>query len=332
MRALLLTGPRAAQVVETDEPEAGAGEVLIAPQYVGICGTDLELYDGSMPYFAQGFARFPLQPGHEVAGVVVGSAPGLPAGTRVLVDPVVGCGVCAACATGVETRCSARRELGIRNGMPGGMSEVVAVPARKLFVVPESVTLREAIFAEPAVAVLHAANRLGDVAGRRTLVVGAGTLGLIGAQLLAARGAEVDVLVVEPPRLPLVEQLGLHAVDRAETAAYHAVVEAAGTAAAFHTSLAAVAPGGGVALVGVQPAPVDGVDVNELVLKDAVLHGILSGPGLHGAMLDELARGTVDAAALIEEEYELADAVEAFAAAARPGRAAPKIVLRVADA
>jgi threonine dehydrogenase-like Zn-dependent dehydrogenase len=93
----------------------------------------------------------------------------------------------------------------------------------------------------------------------------------------------------------------------------------------------AVAPGGRIAVIGVQPAPVDGVDVNALVLKDVSLHGVLNGPGLYDRMLGELAAGGFAAAALIDSEFELADAGPALARLREPGRAAPKVVLRIGD-
>lgn len=328
MRALRFTGPGAAEVVDAEPPAPGAGEALVAPRYVGLCGTDLELLTGVMPYFAAGLASYPIQPGHEVSGTVVEGGD-LPAGTEVMIDPVFGCGACAACAAGFATRCADRRELGLRRGTPGGACELVAVPATNLHRVPAGVALREATLVEPGVTALNAVDRIGEVAGQRAVVVGAGTLGLIAAQLLVARGAEVDVVVVERERSALVERIGARPVPAAAADAYAAAIEAAGTPAAVHATLGAVAPGGRIAVIGVQPGLVDGVDLNALVLKDVSLHGVLNGPGLYDRMLDELAEGGFDASALIDEEVELADAVAALERLQAPGRAAPKVVLRV---
>src|SRR4051812_16699166 len=121
MRALQFRKPQTAAVVDVEPPRPGPGEAVVAPRYVGLCGTDLELFTGTMPYFAEGHAAFPIQPGHEVAAVVVSAPAGGPEpGSRVLVDPVVGCGGCRACGTGIQVRCSERRELGVRGGLPGG--------------------------------------------------------------------------------------------------------------------------------------------------------------------------------------------------------------------
>ena len=101
MRAVAFERPGEVVVRELPEPVPGPGEALVAPRYVGLCGTDLELLDGTMPYFAEGLALYPLQPGHEVAGVVVKAPDGsLPPGTPAPLHPLVGCGTCAACRRG----------------------------------------------------------------------------------------------------------------------------------------------------------------------------------------------------------------------------------------
>ena len=71
VRALHFTAPDRFEIVEKPLPGAAPGTTLIAPSYVGLCGTDLELFDGSMPFLHQGFARYPLQPGHEWSGTVL---------------------------------------------------------------------------------------------------------------------------------------------------------------------------------------------------------------------------------------------------------------------
>lgn len=330
MRALQFNAPEVAEVVEVEPPRAGPGEALVRPRYVGLCGTDLELFTGTMPYFAHGLAAYPIQPGHEVAGVVVEAADEGPAkGTEVMINPVVGCGECDACAAGIQVRCPDRRELGLRLGFAGGASELIAVPPTHLHVVPAGVALRDSVLVEPGVTALNSVELLGEVAGRRALVLGAGTLGLIAVQLLVARGAEVDVFVVDDQRLAMVERFGARPVRSTEAAAYPLVIEAAGAPAAARESLRSVAPGGCVALAGVQPGPVQDLDLNEIVLKDATLRGVLNGPGLYDRMLAELAAGSVDAAALIDAEFELGEAEAALAALTDPSRLAPKVMLRV---
>lgn len=331
MRALRFLGSDDAAVVDVPPPEAAAGAAVVAPHDVGLCGTDLELLTGSMPYFREGVASYPLQPGHEVSGVVVESAdPRFPPGTAVVVDPVVGCGSCGACATGPPTGCVDRRELGVRRGMPGGAAELVVVPTSNLWPVPAGLPLRDAVLAEPAVTVVNAVGRLAPSAGERAVVLGAGTIGLMAAQLLVDLDVRVDVLEPGPQRQDVIAMTGATPVTTLAESSYDLAVEAAGAGAAVVAALSALRARGRVALVGVQPALVDGVDVNQVVLKDLTVTGVLNGPGLLGQALDAIARGVIDPAALIEAAYPLDDAVAALAHLRRP-RARPKIVLQIAD-
>jgi 2-desacetyl-2-hydroxyethyl bacteriochlorophyllide A dehydrogenase len=330
MKALRLQAPNVAAIEDVAAPVAGAGDVLVAPAWVGLCGTDLELFGGVMPYLAQGNASYPLQPGHEVAGVVQESpTPAWAADDRVVVDPVVGCGACAMCRLGRETHCADRRELGIRRGLPGGLAELIAVPTRKLHRVPDGLPLREAVLVEPAVTVVNGLRRLGRPDAGRALVIGSGTLGSIAAQLLVSRGVAVDVLVLGEAQAALVEDLGAAPVLAPRTAGYEVVVEAAGTPHAVNQALAAVAPGGRIALMGVLPSPVDQVDVNAIVLKDVTVLGILSGPGLFDETLEALRAGEFCARPLINREFELDDARAAFDELANPERGRPKLLIRV---
>ncbi len=330
MKALRFTAPGTARLVDVQRPVTTSSEVLVAPRYVGLCGTDLELLSGTMPYFTEGVAAYPLQPGHEVTGVVSGSlTPDFAVGARVLLDPVIGCDDCAACFSGFPTRCPRRGEIGVRCGLPGGACEAIAVPSRNLHLLPDGVSLRDAVFVEPGVTVLNAVERMGEAAGRRALVIGAGTLGLIAAQLLVSRGASVDVLVVDKQRAGLVERIAARPVTKPQAGKYELVIEAAGAAEAVRTAFAAVGAGGHVAVVGVQPGPVDDVRINDLVLKDATVHGVLNGPGLYGRMLDELAAGSFEPGLLIDSEFRLEDATEALERLALQARLRPKVMLRL---
>ena len=70
MKALRIHGPLDMRIDEVPLPELADDHVLVRVQAVGICATDVELYDGRMPYIRQGLTRLPLTPGHEWAGIV----------------------------------------------------------------------------------------------------------------------------------------------------------------------------------------------------------------------------------------------------------------------
>lgn len=331
MRAVSFAAAGEVIVHDLPEPVPAAGEALVAPRFVGLCGTDLELLEGTMPYFAEGAAWYPLQPGHEVAGVVVQAPEGFPAaGTPVLLDPTAGCGACEACRARRVSHCPRLRTIGVRDGMPGGAAELLTIPAENLIELPAGLSLRDAVLAEPGVTALATIRSAGARAGMRALVVGAGTLGAIAAQILRHEGVDVDVSIVEPERRPFVESLGVRAVEQIQPRSYDIVVELAGSAGAVRAALEAVAPDGTVALAGVQPGPVDGVDVNAIVL-----HGItLCGPrddGDFAEMLELLASGAVAVDPLIERLYDIENAPEAYARLSDQTRARPKLMLRIGD-
>ncbi len=148
------------RVEERDEPVPGEGEVLVEMRACGICGSDL------MEWYQD--PRAPVVLGHEPVGVVVASAPGLPAvGARVFVHHHVPCGRCEYCARGHETLCDQFKATRI---VPGGLSELILVPALNaaldMLVVPAGVSDEAATLIEP-LGLLRA--RLEARAGRRGL-------------------------------------------------------------------------------------------------------------------------------------------------------------------
>ena len=128
MRAVLIDGPAALDLVDVPDPEPGAGEVVLGVALTGVCGTDLHILDG---HFAT--ARYPIIPGHEVTGTVLARGPGvadLDEGDRVVVDPGVPCTTCLLCRRGRPNLCERRNAVGITRD--GGAAERVVVAAAKV--------------------------------------------------------------------------------------------------------------------------------------------------------------------------------------------------------
>lgn len=97
MKALIIHGPGKASVEEVPDATAGAGEVVVRVQQVGICGTDAEFFSGEMAYLASGHAEYPIRLGHEWMGIVTAVGQGVPGswiGARVTGDTMLGCGEC----------------------------------------------------------------------------------------------------------------------------------------------------------------------------------------------------------------------------------------------
>ena len=161
MRALVITGLRSARVTEVEAPVPGAGQVVVDVRRAGICGTDAELFNEQLAYFAQGKIGFPIRPGHEWCGVVSALGawvdPGW-LGVRVTGDTMLGCGRCPQCRAGRGHVCADRGEVGIM-GWAGGLAEQVLVPASSLHRLPDTIDDQAGALIEPGGNAWRAARR-----------------------------------------------------------------------------------------------------------------------------------------------------------------------------
>ncbi len=228
MRAVVYDEPRSFAVREVERPRAGPGEVVVDVDLAGVCGTDLHLHEGGF------FASFPLTPGHESTGTVREVGAGvthLVAGQRVAVDNASACGRCPECSRGNHLFCEHFLSLGVN--APGGFAESLVSPAHKVYPA-DDLAPEVAVFAEPLACAVHGTDVLGLRPGAEVLVVGAGTTGLLLAQLLLHGGAgRVTVAAPTAFKLELAEAFG---VDR--------VVRVTRDAAETARTLAALQPGG----------------------------------------------------------------------------------------
>jgi 2-desacetyl-2-hydroxyethyl bacteriochlorophyllide A dehydrogenase len=186
MQAMVLEATGRLAREEVARPPARAGEVLVRVTHTGICGTDLKIYNGSIP------VNCPLVMGHEVAGEVVESAAesaagGLARGDRVIVDPVLFCGNCFHCRRGQTNLCSDGKLIG--RDSDGGFAEYAAVPATHAFRLPASIDLRTAPLVQVATTCLHAQRSTPLFAGESVVVLGLGVSGQLHVQIAKGRGA-----------------------------------------------------------------------------------------------------------------------------------------------
>ncbi len=275
----------------------------------------------------------PLVLGHEFVGTALDGAH---AGRRYTANPLVTCGQCRYCAQGRGNLCSDRGMIGMN--LPGAFAEQLAVPLACLIEVPDTLTDRGAALAEPAATVVHAlalASRalFQPLAQARVLVLGAGAIGLLAT--LAMRHATVPALtVVETNALrsaALHQATGIVAVDAPTALAaagnFDFVFDAVGIAATRDLAIAAVAPGGVVAHVGLGDWA-SALDWRGLTLRAITLIGCYTytTADLHGAVA-ALNRGDFGDLAWVEER-PLADGAAAFADLVSGRVGAAKILLR----
>jgi threonine dehydrogenase-like Zn-dependent dehydrogenase len=326
MRAWVLTGPRAGAVQEVPPPVAAAGEVIVNVDRVGVCGTDVEFFTGHMAYLHTGLAAYPMRLGHEWCGRVSAVGDGVDdawLGRRVMGDTMLGDGSCRRCRRGAQHVCENLREVGIR-GRDGALAEQLAVPARSLHALPDSVDDTLGALVEPGGNAWRAADATRAGAGDRVLVLGPGTIGLLTAMFLRAAGAEVHLLGATDASLAFARDLGLANAWRAEElpdVPFDAVVDAANDAELPARALELVEPAGRLVYIGLAGRP-SLIDTRVLALKDVTAVGILSGsPGLPAA-IEAYAARAVDPRPLVATVVGL-DGVGAVLAGQRPPEAGP---------
>jgi threonine dehydrogenase-like Zn-dependent dehydrogenase len=317
MRAVTLT-ESLAFTRDWPSPAPQPGQVLVRVLSAGICNTDLELIRGYMGF------RGVL--GHEFVGEVVDGDPAW-IGRRVVAEINVSCGACDLCDRGFRTQCRNRVTVGL-DRHDGAMADFFAISAANLHAVPDSVSDVHAVFAEPLAAALQTLECQPISPHDNVVIVGAGKLGLLMAQVVALTGAHVISVVRRQSLADLLTGWGIEpaAYDDLPKKRADVVIDCTGTPDGFASSLDLVRPRGTIHLKSTY-AGLPETDLTRLVVDEIRLIGSRCGP--FEAALRMLESGRVDVEPLIEARYPLDDALAAFEHASRPG--ALKIVLDMRD-
>ena len=329
MRAIEFHGDERLELVERPDPAPAPGQLLIAPSAVGICGTDVEIFEGSLAYFRMGIAQYPIVPGHEWTGEVVDVGRGVlgfAPGDRVVGEVAIGCGVCVRCRAGRMHLCDRRTETGIVH-MDGAMASRLVFPAAYA----HRVDFEGAALVEPTSVALHAVRR-GDVGGKSVLVVGAGPIGLLVAQCARAEGATSVVIADRrDDRLTLAAALGIPRADSlaggyddpvAAAAAQDRIdvaVLCAGGENAIRFAFESVRPGGTVVALGLSGRETVPFDFDGMVVRDIDLIGVLGSVGYWEGAIALIASGQVQAEPLVTRRFPLERTRDALEALTAPG-------------
>ncbi|MBI4025743.1 MAG: alcohol dehydrogenase catalytic domain-containing protein [Verrucomicrobia bacterium] len=329
MYAFQLTGPNAGQYREVARPKPREDELLIRVHRVGLCGTDVEMLRGTMPYFRLGWATYPVILGHEWSGTVVETGRAVDnfrVGDRVTGDVSIGCGRCVECLRGFYNLCVVKQEVGLCRGKDGAFAQCLTMPARHCYKLPDNVSLDDGAFTEPAATVVKAIRKVGFQPGATVLVAGDGPIGLLAAQAAAAYGAGwVVVSGTSPRKLQLAASLGAHAVvnvgqddldtfikDQTGGLGVDYAVEASGHNAALAQCLQATRPGGTISVVGIYERPIEKLDMGMAVVRDLTICCSVASPNAFEQTLRLMATGKLQTKPLVTHVLDLADAAQAF--------------------
>jgi threonine dehydrogenase-like Zn-dependent dehydrogenase len=233
LHALVFTGPGQVELLDVAAPQQVPGETLVHVMASGICGSELH------GFRSVGMRVPPLVMGHEFAGLTDD-------GRRVVVNPLISCGHCAACRRGEPQVCRSRQLLGAHRA--GGFGQVATVPDTGLNDLPDAISWSAATLIEPLANAIHAWDHVPADVGSAA-VIGAGSIGLLCAQVGRARG--VDVVVTEPSahRRDVAEGLGLRVVVALD-GEYDTVLDAVGLEVTRRLSIEHCRPAGTSVWVG----------------------------------------------------------------------------------
>jgi L-iditol 2-dehydrogenase len=309
-QAAVLDAPGVVSVQDWPEPVPGDRDVVIRVAAVGVCGSDVH-------YFRHGrigglVASQPIVLGHEAAGEVVAvgnKVTSLSVGDRVTIEPQRPCGHCEQCWSGAYNLCP---DVIFMANPPhhGAFARRVVNPA--------DFTLK---------------------AGSSVLIIGAGPIGVLAAQVAHARGASrIVVSDISEERLG---SLNMGLVDVRGWTAHHAdsdprfknvddvdyVIECSGAPAAVHNALPKIRPRGGLALVGINlngPTP---IDLWPAMARELSIHGVYRYAGIYPRAIALAASRQVNLGAVITHRFPLEETQAALGQSARDMRSVKSIVI-----
>ncbi|MBK8019977.1 MAG: alcohol dehydrogenase catalytic domain-containing protein [Chloroflexi bacterium] len=206
MKQAIMTAPGKIEFANVEKPTPKENEVILQTRRIGVCGSDIHVFHGLHPY-----TSYPVVQGHEISGVVADFGPGvtgLKVGDKITFMPQVTCGECYPCTHGMYHICEALKVMGFQTG--GAAQEFFALPAENVLKLSDSMSLDQAAMIEPIAVTVHALTRGGVAEGKRVVVLGAGTIGNLTAQVAKALGAKAVMITdVSPYKLAKARECGI---------------------------------------------------------------------------------------------------------------------------
>ncbi|MES0100269.1 L-idonate 5-dehydrogenase [Mesorhizobium sp. M0019] len=327
MKSIVIHAAKDLRIEETDPGSPGAGQVEIAVEAGGICGSDLHYYNHGG--FGAIRLREPMILGHEVAGTVRaigGGVSTLVVGDRVAISPSRPCNACRCCLQGMQNQCLNMRFYGSAMPMPhiqGAFRQRLVAEAWQCHRIADHISINEAAFAEPFAVTLHAMNRAGSLLGKQVLVTGCGPIGALCILAARAHGArEIVATDVMDGVLAKALEIGADrtinvATDSEKLAAYNVdkgsfdiMFEASGNERAVRAGLDVLKPRGVLVQLGL------GGDLsipqNLIVAKEIEMRGTFRFHEEFALAVDLINRCRVDVKPLLTGIYPLDEAVAAF--------------------
>jgi L-iditol 2-dehydrogenase len=327
MKAFRIYGTRSARYEQLPDPSMGPDEAMVHVRAVAVCGTDLEIYQGTMFYFSSGMAHYPIIPGHEWSGEVLAvgeQVHDVQPGDKVVGECTVACGRCEYCQKGWYNQCTNRREAGILN-LDGAYADRMVYPAAFLHKF-QNLTFEEAALCETTAIAVYAVKLVETNPADYVAILGSGPIGLQAMQAARAYGARrVVVIGGRPSRRALAMSLGADAaidrqagdvqaqvLEQTDGRRFDVVIEATGNPATTRDILTYLRPRGRISMVSLFNSQKGELDLDALVVNNITLKGSLGSPNVWDETLYLMESGRIRAAPLITERQPLAEALAVF--------------------
>lgn len=325
MKAVLYKGPKHLELVTNIvKPLPSSYQVLIETKAVGICGSDLGIFEGEFPKITP-----PLIIGHEGAGIVhaVGDKVStVKKGDHVAISPIIHCGRCEACKQGKYNLCSSSKTIGMID-FPGEYADFFIAPEQNCYLLPKNLPWTIAALVDTLAGPVYGMMGVIDIPiGSTVAVFGPGPGGLFFCRLAKLRGASKVYLVgTREERLRLGVHYGadgtinIHDDNASETILKHAngkgvdvVIDAAGTSKSLTDGFNVLRRGGIFLAYGVYPVKPIMVDMQKVVLEEYCIFGYASNNNGYPGAIDLFSTEKVDATPLITHTFNLEELPDAF--------------------
>ncbi len=285
MRQAVMVEPGEIEFRDVPVPEIGENDVLVKIRRIGVCGSDIHVYHGKHPY-----TKYPVVQGHEFSGEVTAvgdEVQGIEVGQKVTATPQVVCGECGPCVSGNYNICNSLKVMGFQTS--GCAQEYFAIESRKVVPLPQAFSFEDGALLEPIAVAIHAVSRCHEpLQGKNVVVIGAGPIGNLVAQVARTSGArKVAIVDLVDYRIKVAEECGIRNRVRPRNGEFSSAIqevfaheeidvlfECVGSESTLDQGISAVRKGGTIVVVGVFPSKVS-VDAGLIQDRELNIHGTL---------------------------------------------------------
>ena len=321
MKVAMMNKPGKFDFEEKPIPKLKPDDVLVKLEYVGICGSDMHLFEYG--YIGENYVKEPMVLGHEPGGVVaeVGSnVKNLKVGDHVAVEPGIPCWHCEFCKSGRYNLCQDVYFYASLPVVEGCFAEYISHPANLCYKLPDNVSTMEGALMEPLAVGFHAAGQSGIRVGAKAVVIGAGCIGLVTMLSIKSMGVgEVIVVDLIQNRLDRAIELGASkVVNASEVDAVQKVLEltnggaeyifeTAGSEVSIFQTAKMVKRGGTITLVGYTKDGIAKMNVNWIIDNEVTIKTVFRYRNIYPMAIEAVSKGIIPLKKLASDIYEFKD-------------------------